>query len=253
MPRAPSHNLAWSISRGLSVATVLADLDLGFGTAGLDFNQDPPQGIAEAVFAPDRLDTNLLERLLSKCSDNLTLLAAPATLDRLYDFQETAFDPVLDILRSTTPCIVLDVPHQWTGWTRRMLVGADDIVLVCAPDLANLRNAKVMMDLLRQARPNDRRPKLVLNCVGIPKRPEITPADFAKALDCEPSAVVPFDAQLFGTASNNGQMIAEVQANGKVTETMLELARVVTGRAEQRRVGRSLLSPIFSKLVRRKA
>jgi pilus assembly protein CpaE len=248
-----AHNLAWSISRGLSVATVLADLDLGFGTAGLDFNQDPPQGIAEAVFAPDRLDTNLLERLLSKCSDNLTLLAAPATLDRLYDFQETAFDPVLDILRSTTPCIVLDVPHQWTGWTRRMLVGADDIVLVCAPDLANLRNAKVMMDLLRQARPNDRRPKLVLNCVGIPKRPEITPADFAKALDCEPSAVVPFDAQLFGTASNNGQMIAEVQANGKVTETMLELARVVTGRAEQRRVGRSLLSPIFSKLVRRKA
>jgi pilus assembly protein CpaE len=45
-----AHNLAWSIGRGLDVATVVVDMDLPFGTAGLDFNQDPPQGIAEAVY-----------------------------------------------------------------------------------------------------------------------------------------------------------------------------------------------------------
>ena len=86
-----AHNVAWEISREFDVSTVIADLDLGFGTAGLDFNQDPPQGIAEAVFAPDRLDAALLDRLLSKCTDRLSLLAAPATLDRLYDFDESAF------------------------------------------------------------------------------------------------------------------------------------------------------------------
>ena len=63
-------------SLGASTRSI-ADLDLAFGTAGLDFNQDPPQGIAEAVFAPDRLDARLVDRLLSKCSDNLSLLAAP--------------------------------------------------------------------------------------------------------------------------------------------------------------------------------
>ena len=62
--------------------------DIAFGTAGLDFNQDPPQGIAEAVFAPERLDSNLLDRLLSRCSDNLALLAAPAVLDRTVDLDE---------------------------------------------------------------------------------------------------------------------------------------------------------------------
>ena len=66
-----AHNLAWAIARGLGTPTVIADLDIAFGTAGLDFNQDPPQGIAEAVFAPDRLDATFVERLLSKCSDNL--------------------------------------------------------------------------------------------------------------------------------------------------------------------------------------
>ena len=49
---------------------VIADLDLPFGTAGLDFNQDPIQGIADALATPDRLDEVLLDRLLSRCSDH---------------------------------------------------------------------------------------------------------------------------------------------------------------------------------------
>ena len=64
-----AHNVAWAIARGLRRRRSIADMDLGFGTAGLNFNQDPPQGIAEAVFSPDRLDSNFLDRLLSKCAD----------------------------------------------------------------------------------------------------------------------------------------------------------------------------------------
>ena len=114
-----AHNVAWAIARDLALDTVVADLDLGFGTAGLDYNQDPPQGIADAVFSPDRIDTAFVDRLLSKCTDHLSLLAAPATLDRIYDFGGEAFDSIIDSLRATMPCIVLDVPHQWTGWTKR--------------------------------------------------------------------------------------------------------------------------------------
>src|ERR1700748_332541 len=113
-----AHNVAWAIARDLAMDSVVADLDLAFGTAGLDYNQDPPQGIADAVFSPDRVDTAFLDRLLSKCTDHLSLLAAPATLDRVYDFGADAFDAIFDTLRTSMPCIVLDVSHQWTGWTR---------------------------------------------------------------------------------------------------------------------------------------
>src|SRR5215468_1424779 len=153
-----AHNVAWAIGRDLTLDSVVADLDLAFGTAGLDYNQDPPQGIADAVFSPDRIDTAFIDRLLSKCTDHLSLLAAPATLDRVYDFTPEAFEPVFDALRATVPCVVLDVPHIWTAWTKRVLIGADDILIVAAPDLANLRNAKNLIDLLRGARPNDRQP-----------------------------------------------------------------------------------------------
>ena len=248
-----AHNVAWSIARDLEIQTVLVDLDLGFGTAGLDFNQDPPQGIAEALFAPDRVDANMIDRLLSRCSDKLNLLAAPATLDRTYDFPETALDTILDILRASTPCVILDIPHMWTGWARRMLLSADEIILVATPDLANLRNTKSLLDTMRAARQNDDKPKLVLNNVGVPKRPEIAINDFVKAVDLQPTATIAFEPRLFGIAANNGQMVAEIEPASKVNETIAELARIVTGRTEIRKAKRNLLDPFMSRLGLSKA
>jgi pilus assembly protein CpaE len=250
-----AHNIGWAIARDLKLDTVVGDLDLGFGTAGLDYNQDPPQGIADAVFSPDRIDTAFVDRLLSKCTDHLSLLAAPATLDRVYDFSTEAFDSICDALRATVPCTVLDLPHQWTGWTRRTLIAADDILIVAGPDLANLRNAKNLLDLLRAARPNDHRPSYCLNQVGIPKRPEIKPVDFANALDDEPVAVIPFEPHVFGTAANNGQMIAELSSSHRAAETFRALGQLLTGRAETKksRSGLLMLSPFLEKLMKRSA
>ena len=245
-----SHNISWSIARDFSLSSVVADLDLAFGTAGLDFNQDPPQGIADAVFSPDRIDSAFVDRLLSKCTDHLSLLAAPATLDRVYDFGADAFDSIFDTLRTTVPCVVLDVPHQWTAWTKRVLISADDILIVGAPDLANLRNAKNLIDLLKAGRPNDRKPSYCLNQVGVPKRPEIKPADFARALEDEPVAIIPFEPAIFGTAANNGQMIGEVSSSHKTTEIFRQLAQHMTGRTEAKKP-RSMLSPLLSKLMKR--
>jgi pilus assembly protein CpaE len=246
-----AHNIAFSIAKDLQLDTVVGDLDLGFGTAGLDFNQDPPQGIADAVFSPDRIDTNFVDRLLSKCTDHLSLLAAPATLDRVYDFSSESFDSILDALRVTMPFVVLDVPHLWSGWTRRTLVAADDILIVAAPDLANLRNAKNLLDLLKAQRPNDRRPFYLLNCVGVPKRPEIGSADFAKALEDQPVAVIPFDPHTFGTAANNGQMIAEMSASHRTAESFRQIAQLLTGRADTKKSKSSLFAPLFDKLRKR--
>ncbi len=243
-----AHNVAWAIARDLALDSVVADLDLAFGTAGLDYNQDPPQGIAEAVFSPDRVDTAFIDRLLSKCTDHLSLLAAPATLDRVYDFGTEAFDSIFDTLRSAVPCIVLDVPHLWSGWAKRALVNADDILIVAEPDLANLRNTKNLFDLLKAARPNDRIPLYCLNQVGVPKRPEIGVKEFAKAMESEPVASIPFEPQTFGVAANNGQMIAEISASHRTAEIFLQIAQRLTGRGETKKSRGSLLAPILDRL-----
>ena len=178
-------------------------------------------------------------------------MAAPATLDQVYDFGADAFEAIFDSLRATVPSVVLDVPHQWSGWTKQTLVTADDILIVAAPDLANLRNTKNFYDFLKAARPNDQRPLYCLNQVGVPKRPEIKAGDFAKALDDKPIAVIPFEPQLFGPAANNGQMIAEMSSNHRTAEIFRHFAQKLSGRIEPKKKSSSLLSPLIEKLLQR--
>ncbi|ANK89760.1 MULTISPECIES: AAA family ATPase [unclassified Rhizobium] len=225
-----AHNCAFGISNLFSTETILADLDLPYGTANIDFDQDPAQGIAEAVFAPDRLDEVFLDRLLTKCSEHLSLLAAPSLLDRAYDFHGQAFQPVLDVLQRSAPVTVLDVPHAWSEWTRSVLASVDEVVITAVPDLANLRNTKNMLDALRKMRPNDKPPHLILNQVGMPKRPEISPSDFCEPLEADPIAIIPFDINLFGNAANSGRMISEVDPKSPTAETFSQISHIVTGR-----------------------
>jgi pilus assembly protein CpaE len=225
-----AHNVAWCISERMKYDVTLIDLDLPFGTAGLDFNEDSSQGVADALMDPERLDDQLLDRLLVKCSEHLSLFTSPGSLERDYMMEPSSFDSILDTVRSSVPCMVVDLPHVWEPWSRHILSTADEIVITATPDLASLRNTKNLMDTLKQSRQNDVPPRLVINQVGIPKRPEIPAKDFAEAIGSEVELVLPFEPQLFGTATNNGQMIGEVKADAKSTLGMLELAKVLTNR-----------------------
>jgi pilus assembly protein CpaE len=225
-----AHNIAHLISERMGANTVLVDLDLAFGTAGLDFNQDPLHGIADALSQPDRLDPVLMERMMARCGNHLSLFAAPASLERDFDISTETYEEVAQKIRGSTPYVVLDLPHAWTPWKRRMLITSDDVVVVAEPDLASLRNAKNIVDLIRAARPNDAPPRVVLNKVGLPNRPEIPIKDFGDALGLTPCMAIGFDAKLFGHAANNGQMIAEVGPKSKQSENLDALARMISRR-----------------------
>lgn len=247
------HNIGWGISKSMQSNVVIADLDLPFGTAGLDFNQDPVQGIAEALSSPDRLDEVLLDRLLAKCSDHLSLFAAPGVLDRNYDIVPDAFEHVLDVVRQTVPYVAVDMPHIWTSWSKQLLLQADQVVITAAPDLANLRNTKNMVDLLKQTRKNDRMPHLVLNTVGMPKRPEIAAKEFGDAVGLTPKAIIEFDSETFGMAANNGQMIEEVSAKARAAQHFRGLTGVLTNRAEQKIEKKRMFDPLLRRFNRKKA
>ncbi len=247
-----AHNTAYALSERIGANTVIVDYDLPFGTAGLDFNQDPLNGVADALGQPDRLDSTLLDRMMVRCTDRLSLFAAPATLDTDWDIAPEAFEEVTTRIRTTAPFVVLDLPHLWSGWMRRTLISADEVVVVAVPDLASLRNAKNMIDLIRQARPNDAPPRLVLNQVGVPGRPEIPAKDFGAALGLHPCLVLPFDAKLFGAASNNGQMILEAGAKSKAAEGFQTLAQIVSRRELQSLpASGKAKSSLFGKLFRK--
>jgi len=248
-----AHNVAWAISQHLRQDVLILDMDLPFGTAGLNFNQDPPHGIADVLGASGKVDPTMLDRLMSKAANHINLLTAPAMLDKTFDYGERDFEQVLELAQKTTPVVVLDIPHTWTGWVRHTLATIDEIVIVAEPDLANLRNAKNLADTIKALRPNEAEPLLVINKLGIPKRPEIAPKEFATSVECKLLGQVGFDPATFGTAANNGQMLAEVAANNRANDVFRLIGMHVTGRSAPEAAGKGGNRKLSSLLKLKKA
>jgi pilus assembly protein CpaE len=227
-----AHNIAWASSQKMDIETVITDLDLSFGTAALNFNQDGGGGFQEALGAPERVDGTLIDRLMTKLGNKLSLLNGPGGIDRDINIEAHAVETVLNVVRHTAPMIIVDVPNLWAPWVKYTLLNADEIVITSTPELPALRNAKNLVDMLKAGRPNDKLPKLVLNQVGVPKRPEISVADFSKALGLTPSAIIPHDPASFGMAQSNGQMVFEVAPKTKAAEAMFGLAEILAGKAK---------------------
>jgi len=225
-----AHNLSWSLAENTRVSTALIDLDLSFGTTALDFNHENTQSVTDALLAPERVDDAVTAKLLSKVTDNLSLFTAPASVSQVLDIPADAYSTVINGVRRIMPYVVLDLPHSWNSWLQQTLIGSDEVILVCQPDLASLRNGKNMLDAITAERPNDTPPRLIINMIGVPKRPEIPVKDFAAAMGIEPDIVLPFDPQLFGNASNNGQMISETDPQAKSSVAIDQLASILTGR-----------------------
>jgi pilus assembly protein CpaE len=247
-----AHNVGWAISQSLRQDVLILDMDLPFGTAGLNFNQDPPHGIADALNSQGKVDPTMLDRLMSKAANHINLLTAPAMLDKTFDFGERDFEQVLELAQKTTPVVVLDIPHAWTAWVRHTLATVDEVVIVAEPDLANLRNAKNLADTIKALRPNEAEPLLVINKQGVPKRPEIAPKEFANSVECKLIGQIAFDPVTFGTAANNGQMLAEVAASHRANEVFRMIGLQVTGRSlpEAAQKGSSLSLSSLLKLKR---
>jgi len=241
-----AHNLAWAISENGGYNTTLVDLDVSFGTTALDFNEDPQQTVIDALSDPERADAAVVQRLLAKATDRLSLFAAPATVGETFDFPDEAYGAVIETVRRNVPFVVLDLPHVWSRWMLDTLVSAEEVVLVCQPDLASLRNGKNIIDQIMPRRPNDEEPRIVLNMASMPKRPEIPVKDFAAAIGIEPSVVLPFEPQLFGMASNNGQMISETDATAKASMAIDYLASMITGQRIEARP-KSLIQKLLGK------
>lgn len=237
-----AHNLGWAIAKNHGTETVIADLDLAFGTAGLNFNQDISAGIIDVLSQPDRVDTTLLERMLTKAGERLSLLGGPGGVDRDFQIEPASIETVLSAMRASVPCIVMDIPSIWAPWVKFALLHSDQVIITATPDLASLRNAKSLVDFLKASRPNDPPPKLVLNQVGVPKRPEISSADFSKAVGASVSTTIPYDAQSFGIAQSNGQTLFEVAPKSKPADAILGLVQQLIGQERQAKKGAERIS-----------
>jgi len=225
-----AQNIAWSIAERQQAQTALVDLDLSFGVAGFDFDERGVQSMGVGFLAPDIVDDNFLARAARKQSERLSVFAAPGEVAQPFDLEAGAVGRVLAQVRRTAQWVVVDVPHRWSPWVKAVLTNADEVLLVATPDLASLRNAKNIVEALKEARQARSEALLMLSMVGRAKGPEISAHDFADAVGAKPVESLPFDPALFGMAAIKNLPIASMAPRAQAAAVIDRLAWVLTGR-----------------------
>lgn len=225
-----AHNIAWCMSEQIGQETSLIDLDASWGTTGLDFAYDATEGLEEALAEPERLDETLLDRIMLRHTPKLSILPASCSLSARPNMSTEAYETVVNEVRSISPMTILDMPHYWCDWTTNVLAAADDVIITAAPDLANLRNAKNLVDFLKAERPNDGPPILILNKTGVSKLNEISVKDFGAAVGVDPALVIGFDPETFIEAANDGKMLTDIKNAAPTVQGLMYIAeRLKTG------------------------
>jgi pilus assembly protein CpaE len=237
-----AHNTAYELARIYDATSAIIDLDVCFGTAALNYNVQPRQTIVDALSQLGRLDGELLDQLFVPFEDKVNILASPASLNVGMGVTQESFDVLLKAVRPMADFVILDLPHFWSSWVSDALASADEVVLVGTPDLTSLREAKSMVEFIGPKRGVEAPTRLVLNKVGATKQ-ELSEKDFKDAVAMKPAVSIPFEAETFGRALNNGEMLSKVSAKSKAAQAVANLATIVSKRApevEEKKSGFSL-------------
>ena len=86
------HNAAWALSEVLKAERRHRRSRSRLRHHRPRFQSGPGAGHRRRAASPERLDEVLLDRLLTKCSEHLSIFAAPVVLDRDYDISAEACD-----------------------------------------------------------------------------------------------------------------------------------------------------------------
>ncbi|HEY9164500.1 MAG TPA: AAA family ATPase [Magnetovibrio sp.] len=246
-----AHNVANELATLYDEDVIIVDLDIPFGTAALSYNIQPQQTVADALSQAGSIDEALLMRYLESGGKNVSLLCAPGHLNTGVEVSVNALEMVLNVVKQMASYVILDVPHMWNAWTQDLLVDADETVVVGVPDLYNLRDGKNMFEFLSPNRGLEVPTRMVLNKVGESKKGELSEKDFKEVLGQSPALSIPFDADTFAMAMNNGDMLRKVAPKSKAVQSVEMLAKMVSGKESLTKVkaakGGGLLGSLFKK------
>ncbi len=229
-----AHNLALELGNHTQSEVLLIDMDVNFGSAAVNLDVEPNQGLGELVDQAERVDTAMLDRVLIQRGLHLGLIGTTPNLEQPRTLDTYSVERIIDTAASHVPQIVLDIPHIWTDWVQRALKAADNVLVVSTPELGSLKNAATMISHLKHDRPNDQPPMLVVNQAGVKRRLEVSPREIAATIQHEPEAVIPFDPKLFSLAVTRGKLLSEIGARKPAARILRKLAETVHPEGQKR-------------------
>ena len=219
--------------------TCLVDLDFQHGACADYLDIEPRLNLSEIEPRPERLDRQLLEVMISQHPSGLAVVAAPNRPAEMRLFDPDVVTRLLDLVSSHFDYVVFDMPRTWFSWTDSVLLGSDKLFIVSETTVPGLRQAKQLVDAIRDRLGDGPQPQVIINrFVQKMFSPGLRKSDIQQAIGDAFLACVPNDYGLVREAIDRGVPLEEVKKGNKIT-----LAAQEARSAASRRQGRPRKPP----------
>lgn len=240
--------VATNLAAANAASTVLVDLNLQAGDLPLFLGIDPKYSIADMVENRARLDDALIASFVSPYSTRLSLLAAPKEADAADEIEPEHVFEVLQRLRESYDCVVLDPQHTFDAITLAALDQADEIVLVLTIDIPAIRSTQRALAIFDRLGYPRKKIRIVVNRWS--KQIDLDLAQVEKFLGEKIVGFVSSDYQIAVTSINLGTPLVLSEPDSKIAQELKRISGGLSGgpvQIEEPKPRRALWSSFFKR------
>jgi pilus assembly protein CpaE len=200
----------------------LVDADLQFGDIAVMLKLAPAHTIVDAVNSLDRLDTSLLQSLLTfHPASGMLVLAAP--LEPAFADQIGAADMVriIELLRRFCSFVIVDTPAYFNDVVLGLIEVSDEVLLVAGLDVPNIKKVKIGLQTLRLLNTPREKLRLILNRAN--SKAKLDVSEVERTLQVTADSLIPSDV-VVPQSVNKGIPVVLSAPRSSVAKAMEELA-----------------------------
>jgi pilus assembly protein CpaE len=229
-------NLAATMASTMNQKTAVVDLNLQQGMVPVFFGAEPGYTITDVITNQDRLDAQLLKSFLTRITDELYCLPAPAAIHEVEDIQPAHLQRLMTKLRTQFSQIVIDCHRQLDPITMTALDMADTILLVSTQDAQSVYNAKRTLRFLADMGYPVEKIKLVINRFDRSNGMKVEKLEQLFGAPVE--TTLHNNAEAAGRAMNLGQPMVYAENKTGLNAEFATLARIMMGEVKKVQVAR---------------
>jgi pilus assembly protein CpaE len=221
-----SVNLATALIRETGQTVALMDLDTSFGDVTTLLDMPFERTLSDAVKNVEFLNRGNIREFLTRHSNGLHVLPAPASPADWANITPQNVRQVIKLLAETHDYLIIDTPGAFNEVVAASLEAASLVLMVTSMDMASIKDTIVALDLLRSWSFPEEKLKIAVNHSS--QANGVKPEDLSTALSREIFWQIPYDRAI--TATNQiGQPAVMSKPGARVSQSVTELARLLAG------------------------
>lgn len=211
--------------------TCIVDLNFQHGACAEYLDLEPRFDISEIENAPERLDRQLLDVMLSKHDTGLSVICAPNQPTEMRSFKGALVVRLLDLVSAYFDNVVIDLPRTWFPWTETVLTGSDKVYVVADMTVPSIRHSHRLVKAVEERLGKQSAPRVIVNRMDFRSNSAgLNANDVQGALGDYYGGGVPNNYRLVRDAVDRGVTMTEIEQDNNVTKALSGI--VLAGEAD---------------------